>query len=210
MLWPDEHTLLIADFHLGKPASFRKAGTPVPEEITHHDLSRLARLIEIHKPRRIAILGDLAHDRSAWAEVTMRTFVAWRRQHDDVEMVLVRGNHDRRAADPPAELAITAVDPGWPLADIELHHEPAATGPAPPILAGHLHPGVILRHPRRSSTLRAPCFWFTPMQGVLPAFGSFTGCAIIQPGADDRVIIVGESRVLPLASRAPVPDSDAG
>ena len=39
---PASATLLVADLHLGKAATFRKAGIPVPEGSAQRDLARLA------------------------------------------------------------------------------------------------------------------------------------------------------------------------
>ncbi|NBP80976.1 hypothetical protein EBU58_09735, partial [bacterium] len=41
---PTSRTLLVADLHLGKAASFRHAGLPVPEGSSGGDLQRLERL----------------------------------------------------------------------------------------------------------------------------------------------------------------------
>lgn len=203
--WHAERTLLIADAHLGKPASFRAGGTPVPEDATRADLARLGALIDAFGARRVVVLGDLAHDRAAWDRATMESVSSWRARHGSVEVVLVRGNHDRRASDPPAELAIACVDPGWVLGGIAMHHEPCEAGEADaprahearPVLAGHLHPGVRLRD-ARGRALRAPCFWERSRQMVLPAFGSFTGLWMIAPRAGDRVHAVGPGVVVAL------------
>lgn len=200
MWWPAQRTLLVADLHLGKPASFRAAGAPVPERVTAHDLDRLAGLIARHDARRLVMLGDLAHDHVAWQQRTLDAFAAWRDQHDAVEIVLVRGNHDRWAKDPPPELHIDAVDPGWRLGPIAMHHEPVES--ESPILCGHVHPGVALRGRRASAGLRAPCFWFTQTRGVLPAFGSFTGCAVVRPARGDRVFAIGDGRVIEIPGPA--------
>lgn len=204
--WDDERTLLIADAHLGKPASFRAGGAPVPEDATRADLARLSGLIGEFGAQRLVVLGDLAHDRFAWDCATMESVSGWRARHASVEVVLVRGNHDRRASDPPAELAIACVEPGWVLGGIAMHHEPCDAGEgdasrargATPVLAGHLHPGIRLRDPcgRGGRALRAPCFWERRGQMVLPAFGSFTGLWLIAPRAGDRVHAVGPGVVV--------------
>ena len=42
------------------------------------------------------------------------------------------------------------------------------------VLAGHLHPVCHLSGPARDA-MRLPCFVSEPGQGILPAFGAFTG-----------------------------------
>lgn len=202
--WPARGVLLIADLHLGKPASFRDAGAPVPEAVTRRDLDRLSALITVLAPERLVVLGDLAHDRIAWREATLRQFGAWRERHESITVTLVRGNHDRRADDPPAAFAVEVVEPGWRLGPIAMHHEPTGDGPA---LCGHLHPAITVHTRRKADRLRAPCFWFSRTLGVLPAFGSFTGGATITPGAGDRVFAVGESSVIEVHPARTPPDA---
>ena len=54
---PRSETLLVADVHLGKPASFRARGVPVPEAVTAGDLDRLSCLLDRLTPRRVIVLG---------------------------------------------------------------------------------------------------------------------------------------------------------
>ena len=60
------------------------------------------------------------------------------------------------------------------------------------VIAGHLHPAIILRG-RANERVRLACYWFGELVGVLPAFGSFTGSAIISPAAGDRVFARAKS-----------------
>ena len=73
-----------------------------------------------------------------------------------------------------------------------------AHAPAPPdagyVLAGHLHPGVVLGRER----LRLPCFWFARDHAVLPAFGEFTGSAVVRPARSDGVYVIADDRVIPV------------
>ena len=118
--WADQRALLLADVHVGKPASYRAQGAPVPERVTAGDLERLSRLIDALTPERILILGDFAHDQAAWDDATMRSLLPWRQRHQHISIMLVRGNHDTRANDPPSDLRIDCVDPGHTLAGIDL------------------------------------------------------------------------------------------
>jgi metallophosphoesterase superfamily enzyme len=108
--------------------------------------------------------------------------------------VLVRGNHDRGAGDPPPEWRIEAWDEPFELPPFVLRHEPAEAGRRP-VLAGHLHPAVRLRD-GDGSQLRVPCFWFGPRVALLPAFGDFTGTALVRPRKGDRVFAVGSDSVV--------------
>jgi len=197
--WARERTLFVADLHLGKAATFRAATIPVPEGMTNDDLHRLRHARERTEPQRVVFLGDLLHAKSGRAPQTLAAAAA--AIHEDfaaIDLLLVRGNHDRGAGDPPEEWGIRCVDAEFVLAPFTLMHEPAV-----PLdgygLAGHLHPAVELRG-RGGQSLRLPCFWFGQRVGVLPAFGSFTGTALVKPLPSDRVFVIAEDQVIALKS----------
>lgn len=201
VFWERAATLLIADAHLGKPAAFRSAGIPVPEAATAADLGRLDRLIEPTGARRLVVLGDLLHSRSGRAAETMEQVSAWRQRSGALELLLVRGNHDERAGDPPSDWRCRCATGPVFEPPFVFRHEPAPDRRGY-VLAGHIHPAVVLRDSHGSS-LRAPCFWFgaggfkgNPCGvGVLPAFGSFTGARVVRPARGDRVFVIGDAEV---------------
>lgn len=192
---PDTATLLVADAHLGKAHSFRRLGVPVPAGTTAEALARLDAMLAATGARHIAFLGDLLH--SARAQSALAAVIAWRQRQPQLALTLVRGNHDRHAGDPPAALGVRAVDAPLRLGPWRLLHEPA--GPAGGAvhgpddggyaLAGHVHPGVALSG-RARDRLRLPCFHFGPRQGVLPAFGGFTGLHVLPRAVGDAVYAV--------------------
>lgn len=200
--WIARGAIVVADVHLGKAASFRAAGVPVPETVAH-DLSRLTTLLEAHHARELIVLGDLIHDRHA-AKVE-DAFRSWREHHASVYVRVVVGNHDKRATGLLGALGVELVSEGTVLDDICLLHNPDAratrTSPASsesPALAGHLHPAIRL-HRGPGGCLgseRAPCFWLRAGTLVFPAFGSFTGGHAIRPAPGDRVWAVGEGRIV--------------
>lgn len=190
---PDHHTLLVADAHIGKAASFRRLGVPVPEATTAGTLQRLDAALQRSAARRVVFLGDLLHSAHAQRGAARNAFAAWRQRHAALELVLVRGNHDRKAGDPPAEWGLHCVDEPWPLGVLLLRHEPEAT-PGQPTVAGHVHPGVVLGG-RAHDRLRLPCFHLAPMQLLLPAFGEFTGLHTVAHRPGERVFAVGADRV---------------
>lgn len=195
--WPAQRALLVADAHIGKAASFRRLGVPVPRGSTSETLARLSALIERHAAERVVFLGDFLHSRHAQAAATQGAAARWRALHREVELTLVRGNHDDRAGDPPAALGITCVDEPWPLGGLALcHHPQAVTGAY--ALAGHLHPCTSVG--RGFDRLRLACFHFGARCGVLPAFGAFTGMHPIARAPGDRVYVVADDRVAALPS----------
>ena len=122
-------------------------------------------------------------------------------------MVLVRGNHDDRAGDPPPALRIEVVDEPLLVDGVALCHHPLPRAGAY-VLAGHLHPCVHLSG-RAHDRLRLPAFWFGPTVGVLPAFGAFTGMHAVQPGAQDRVYVAAADGVHEVP-RARAPEAAPG
>lgn len=177
--------LLIADAHLGKAVSFRRQGVPVPQGSTADNLAALSALIARLDVRRIVFLGDLLHSSHAHSAATQATLAQWRDRHRELDLTLVRGNHDDHAGDPPAALGFEVVDEPLRVGPWALCHHPNAQADGY-VLAGHLHPCVSLQG-RARERLRLPCFWFGDQVGVLPAFGEFTGMHAIEALPRDRV-----------------------
>jgi DNA ligase-associated metallophosphoesterase len=194
--WPRDSTLFVADAHFGKAAAFRAHGIPVPRGTTAASLARLDAVLARRDVRRIAFLGDFLHARAGRAPATLEALAAWRRRRAALDIVLVRGNHDRHAGDPPAELAIRTVSEPHRVGPFALHHEPVAETDAY-ALAGHLHPAFVVRA-RATGSVRLPCFVFGENCGVLPAFGAFTGGHPVERSAGGRIYVVAEDRVLPV------------
>ena len=185
---PDSATLLIADAHIGKAVSFRALGVPVPAGTTTENLNLLSNLVARHHAERIIFLGDFLHSARSHALATTAAVSKWREAHPNLQLSLVRGNHDDRAGDPSAHLRIDVVDEPLMLGSLALCHHPQEVAGAY-VLAGHIHPCVKLAG-RGRDRLRLPCFWLGPHVGVLPAFGAFTGMAEVRPSIDDQVFAV--------------------
>jgi DNA ligase-associated metallophosphoesterase len=192
--WHGRRTLLVADPHFGKAATFRQAGIPIPRGTTTTDLARLDEALDACAAERIVFLGDLLHSRTGRGEQTLAAVAEWRSRHAQLEVVLVRGNHDRSAGDPPGDWGFECVK--GPVADgpFVFTHEPTecAAGYA---LSGHLHPCVRLED-GIGPGMRAACFWFGEKFAVLPSFGSFTGAHRVRPEHGDRVFAVGPDCVV--------------
>ncbi|MGJ7567837.1 ligase-associated DNA damage response endonuclease PdeM [Variovorax sp. GB1R11] len=189
--WPAQRTLFLADLHLGKAATYRALGQPVPGGTTQENLARLDALIARHAPRQIVFLGDFLH--AAQARTVLAAVEAWRARHPDVAMTLVRGNHDSRAGDPPAALRIDVVEEPHLMGPFACCHHPQAHA-THFVLAGHLHPACKLYGPGRDS-VRLPCFVSDAQQAVLPAFGEFTGGWLMETAPGRRFHAVGGSAV---------------
>ncbi|MET0509275.1 MAG: ligase-associated DNA damage response endonuclease PdeM [Burkholderiaceae bacterium] len=198
---PELQTLLVADVHLGKARSFTTWGVPVPGDVDAATLARLTTVIEAAAARRLVVLGDWLHGPRALDAVLLQRLESWRRRHAEVEIIVIGGNHDRRAPRLPPALDIDCVDGPITLPDaagLVLDHDPVTRSPRPTTedgyrLAGHWHPVVRLRG--RADALRLPCFIFGPREGVLPAFGEFTGGHPVRQRPGDRLFVAAGDRI---------------
>jgi DNA ligase-associated metallophosphoesterase len=198
--WPRERTVFVADVHLGKAATFRAGGVPLPRGSTAADLARLTRLLERTRATRLVVLGDFLHAKAGRVAALSDAFIAWRNSHAQTDVVLVRGNHDARAGDPPANWSVRCVDEPFALAPFLACHKESAP-PTGYALCGHLHPGVRL-FGSGEQTARLPCFVIGARRAILPAFGRFTGLAELALQSTERVVAIAGSAlfVLPMTA----------
>lgn len=190
--WEAKRILLLADLHLGKVNHFRKAGVPVPLKANEKNVEVLIELIQLTKPERVIFLGDLFHSHynDEW-----EVFGQVLRNFPEVSFELVVGNHDILSDHQYQKLGIT-LHQELRLDPFLLTHHPLEeyTGDLYN-LAGHVHPGARLVGKGKQG-LTLPCFHFGKQQGLLPAFGVFTGLARIVPKKEDQVFIIVENKIL--------------
>jgi DNA ligase-associated metallophosphoesterase len=205
LYWPSGQTLFVTDPHFGKADSFRQAGIAIPTEVHDNDLARLTKVLETCDATRLVVLGDFFHNRHSQSLAVIEALEIWRSQWAELEIILVQGNHDLHAGDPPAHLNIQVVQAPWSLEPFLCHHQPQ-TKPdkAGYILAGHLHPFVVMRD-RDGSRVRLPSYIFSPHQAILPAFGGFTGGQAYGPTAADRVFVIASGEIMEVPTIKPAP-----
>jgi DNA ligase-associated metallophosphoesterase len=194
LLWQRENALLVADPHWGKAATFRAGGIPVPSGTTLEAIDRLESLVSRTHAERVIFLGDLLHAKAGRSQEMFSALEAWRRKRPALDVMLVRGNHDRRAGDPPSELCFECVDAPFPMLPFILAHHPSVH-PDGYVLSGHVHPGIRLYGPARQRE-RLPCFVFAREFAILPAFGDFTGLGDVEPADGDQIFAIADDRVL--------------
>lgn len=182
----DPRCLIVSDLHLGKSATFRARGIPVPEGETRHDLDRLGALVTRLGADRLVIAGDLVHAAEGLRGDLLPTLDAWLRE-TPAAVTLVIGNHDRRAGLTDSRPDLACVDT-LDLGGLRIIHDPADLRDAGPAICGHLHPAVrVPVSPRRGQ--RVACFHLSGRTLALPGFGSFTGTHLIDPAPGDRVFL---------------------
>lgn len=192
VFWEEEKALILSDLHLGKSAHFRKAGIAVPAGIIQEDLYRLQRLITRYNPVQLIIVGDLFHSS---ANNDVQYFRLWRQQFSHIRFELVKGNHDILADSLYTDLSITVHDT-LTIGNIHFMHEPCedADDKGLYVFSGHLHPGVAIGGGGRQ-LLRLPCFYFGRHCGILPAFGRFTGLALVKPARGEPVFAIADKEI---------------
>ncbi len=198
MYWSSEKALLIADPHWGKDATFRASGIPVPSGTADEAIARVDCLVRRTGAREVIFLGDLLHAREGRSPVVFASLTQWRSSNMDIRLLLIRGNHDRRAGDPPSDLGVNCEDAPYRRGPFILDHHPRASAEGY-VLAGHVHPGVRIYGRGRQSE-RLPCFFIGENVGILPAFGDFTGLADISSSDNDEIYAIADATVIRIAS----------
>jgi DNA ligase-associated metallophosphoesterase len=193
--YPEYRALLIADVHFGKAAAYRKLGQPVPHGTTQNNLQRLDDLLTRYPCDQLIFLGDFLHARESRAEATLQAIFDWRTAHPNLAITLIRGNHDKRAGDPPANLSIETVPEPLLMGPFALQHEPDSHA-THHVLAGHVHPVFHLQG-RGRQRLRLACFCLGARVSLLPAFGAFTGGYEVERQPEGRIYVVGDGAVWP-------------
>jgi len=193
-IWiPDLKSIFVADLHFGKAAHFRKSGIPIPEPIHEQDLIEIKALIEKYQPLNFYFLGDLFH--SDWNEQwdNLNSFLE---AFGQTKFHLIKGNHDVLSPKAYHKSTFQIHHEPLSLGRLLLSHEPLDVIPEGLLnLCGHIHPGIRLVGKGRQS-LRIPCFHFRKNQLTLPAFGKFTGLALIHPQAGDQIFGVTEKKII--------------
>lgn len=190
---PETATLVVADLHLGKSAGFRAKGFPLPEGDVARDLTRLAELAHRHGAAELVIAGDLFHGPAGITpliEEELGRFL----EKLECPLHLVAGNHDAKCGKLPCGLvAETSLE----RSAVTILHDPVDADGRGLSLAGHWHPIARIPDGKRTS-LRLPCFMLRQRVLILPAFGSFTGGAVMEPEKDDRFFVPLRERVVEL------------
>ncbi len=186
--------LLLADLHFGKTMHFRKAGLAVPPQARDADQFAFLSLLEMHRPKRMIILGDLFHSEhnSEVEEIAMITS-----QFPETEFILVKGNHDVMPDSVYRSIDMETCD----LMDwngIILSHEPLEKLKGEAVnMHGHIHPGIALKGKGRQRMV-IPCFHFDGHRICLPAFGALTGLMKVRPRKGHQVFGITEGQAIQL------------
>lgn len=199
MYWEEERTLIASDLHIGKTGHFRKSGIAMPQAVFKEDMQRLIASLQFFKPDHLLIVGDLFH---SVANKELNLFKKWREDLPDLQVTLVKGNHDILKEDWYAAAGIVVQADGLLSKGICFTHDNSCsttrmdgTGRVQYTISGHIHPGIAIRGAGRQS-ISLPCFYFGETYAILPAFSRFTGTALIRPNAGDAVFAIVNQTVM--------------
>ncbi len=189
MFWKSRKMLLISDVHLGKVNHFRKNGVALPQNSVIGNYKQLKHVVEKFNPEIICFLGDLFHSslNNEWL-----LFENWVTESAP-EIILIAGNHDIIAPEKYTKIGVRVVSE-WTLDGFLLTHFPEQRDNFF-TLCGHIHPGVLL-HGFGRQWLELKCFFRSPMQMILPAFGEFTGKYILKPTESDIIYAITKEDVI--------------
>lgn len=198
--WPARRTLVVADTHFGKSSVFAAHGIAVPAGADALDRQRIDELLQATDATRLLVLGDFLHGPVAADSAIAAELAAWIRALHPVQLWLVTGNHDRRAAR-GWQAAVAwegdCLEEGPFCFTHEVDARALASANARFQIGGHIHPVVALGGLRKRRP-RLPVFWEREQSLVLPSFGLFTGGYRLSRRDGGRVFAAGAEAVLEL------------
>jgi uncharacterized protein len=200
LYWRAEETLLVADLHFEKMASFARKGQMLPPYDTAMTITRLEADLRRTGAKRLLSLGDTFHRPDSSSLLTPADRLRLDTITDSVECIWLSGNHD-----PIAHCIGGTCLPEIVIEGLTFVHHP--TRDARGHVCGHLHPAARIAMDGR--TARKPCFVHDNRLMILPAYGSSAGNINIlsQPffGLFHlpalEVVMLGRDRTYPVPAR---------
>lgn len=200
LYWHARQTLLVADLHFEKMASFARRGQMLPPYDTGMTLARLEADLRRTGAKKLVALGDTFHRSDASTLLGAAERLRLDTIVETIECTWLSGNHD----------PVPHVIGGMCCAELELDglsltHEPKR-GKAG-LVAGHLHPAARIAVSGR--TARSACFVHDNRLMILPAYGSSTGALnILSPAfvgllhwPSVEVTMLGRDRTYPVSPK---------
>ncbi|ODT76027.1 MAG: hypothetical protein ABS76_32345 [Pelagibacterium sp. SCN 64-44] len=197
LYWRARETLLVADLHFEKMASFARRGQMLPPYDTGMTLTRLEADLRRTGARTLLSLGDTFHRADASSLLTNADRMRLDGIVDAVQCIWLAGNHD-----PLAHAIGGTCLPELELGGLTFVHEPRKGQKG--LVSGHLHPAARIAINGRS--VRKPCFVHDNRLMILPAYGASTGAINILGPAflglfnwpSLEVTMIGRDRLYPV------------
>jgi len=155
---PASKTIIIADLHLGYEEYLRKQGTFVPRTQYKQTIARLGWILRQVEVTRVILNGDIKHEfgtinAQEWREI-LRLIDFFLEKN--IELIIVRGNHDPIMAPIARKRDIREVKEVREDGILIAHGDYIPDTLAPIMIIGHEHPAITLRE--QSKTERFKCF----------------------------------------------------
>jgi putative SbcD/Mre11-related phosphoesterase len=175
LLIAKENTLVINDLHLGYEEYLLKKGVLLPKSQLERTLENLEKILKKTKPKKIILNGDIKHEfgkvlRQEWKEVVILIEFLQKR---GVEVIIVKGNHDR-ILEPIATRKGVEVVKEYNIGRVRVVHgdELVKLGEENVLIIGHEHPAITIREGSKQEKYK--CFlrgkYFGKELIVLPSF----------------------------------------
>ncbi|SFV36635.1 hypothetical protein SAMN05216456_2627 [Devosia crocina] len=198
LFWHARQTLLVADLHFEKMASFARRGQMLPPYDTGLTLSRLEADLRRTGARHLISLGDTFHRADASKLLSNADRMRLDAITESVSCTWLSGNHDPAPHAIGGECCVELEIDG-----LTLSHEPVKGRIG--LVAGHLHPAARIAMAGR--TARSACFVHDNRMMILPAYGSSTGALnILSPAfvgllnwPSVEVTMLGRDRTYPVS-----------
>lgn len=167
--WPRRKILLAADLHWGKTQYLRNHGIAVSDAVLDADLERLGHIFQDYEISNFIVLGDLVHHEKALSPSIIEKINTFR-EKNPVELILVKGNHDRYTEFPSSwglvEETHLRIDQFLLVHDQKKREKSYQ-------FCGHIHP--MMRLSTSLDSLRLPSFMLLEKACYLPAYSHLTG-----------------------------------
>lgn len=184
-----DRTAIIADLHLGFENVMQTKGIALPRLQIREISSHVEKIIEKYRVRKIIIAGDLKHEFSRNLPYEWEDVKAFLRLFQDIEVSIVRGNHDNFLAAILAEYGIELKEYDIVRDFYVVHGHREAEYEK--LIMGHEHPAVRLRI--RGAIYSFPCYLVADeTKIVLPAFSP------LMPGSN----VLQETFLSPILQKA--------
>ncbi len=148
-------TAIIADLHLGIENALQEKGIALPRVQIDEIISNVERIVEKYKIERIVIAGDFKHEFSRNLPYEWRDVEEFLSRFSELEIVVVKGNHDNFLAAILAKWGIKLLEFFEIDRYVILHGHKKLDFDKDAII-GHEHPVVRIRH--RGGIYTFPCY----------------------------------------------------
>ncbi|MBT3836197.1 metallophosphoesterase [Candidatus Woesearchaeota archaeon] len=181
----ESSVLIINDLHIGYEGELKRKGILVPRFQLKQILEKMDQILEVAKPKKVLINGDLKHQfggisRDEWKEVLQ--FLDYLLERVE-EVIIVQGNHDP-IIKPIADKRNVKVVPELELKEgLVVHGDQLVDTKKEVIIIGHEHPAISIKE--GSKVEKYKCFlkgkWKKHTLIVVPSFNPLVeGTDILQ------------------------------